>query len=1133
MTAHLATKLFDPSEMRDALGRWARGGISPDVHAARRLTLEEARAIFHGFTHDGLTTHVNEVHYDSGGRVTVSGDIRDAEGAFSGAFTRTFDALTASVKHVGLGLAQAAQRRGFATAFNAHAERAYAANGYRHIEVNAQIDGAEVWAKAGWNWRKRLPPRPILDGLRRLAEGRAVRPSAAFTIVYDNPTENAEVAAAARHLLRNTPAEYGPVDFTPADVLDLPHGAGLRLLRYFGWTGEKAVAPASTGAGAGAGAGAKGLGTVLMTLTAVGAAYAAGRHARADADGAGAKALDARTPWRLELKRIVRTPEGARRFGLPIGSTIRPVARSRAPVNQRWAGEAAKAVERRYGATTRSRAREALAAHLERAHVWVRLPHSVLDDVLDEAGVRNQFETYESSGLLSPELRALAERELFGLPLDTPPRTRPVYGYLAESGFAHRDLRQYGDAALRLRPHVRERTTYSLGDTLDDSGVVVSTDELLATRLRTTGRTPADPDWDSLLAMGRAMRDAPQLAPQPLTSPPTDAALDKVAKALPLLDSLDELDVSYVEAQIHGGVSLADVAEVHLDARVAEWLYTDALAADLARHGVTLVVDGVEMKSVRRVRTPAGARTYGEPIGAVITRDVDPPSAAAAAADVVDERLTADRGASTDVRRRGGAGIADVNQYKLYRALLRVDDRYLGLKRGRTHELSKRLAANFHSLRAIGNELERAQADGLVDLRRHKWTLAYHLRDLMVADGGVPSTPRPPARTSGGGGGGRGRATPPTPSTPSTPSTPLPNRGVRAFAWLRQAPHHDLRLMALAMYPELHTRNFYVAKVLLSGQNDGDIARLRASYRGQGLTDDELDAELLKLAELWRAHYASRPRTLLGRMVPKTPITALPEVAKATADQRRAAPPPPYDPTSSAHVNELRRYIEELGETTDFSYAARVWNRDPARPFELDAAAVAQPNIVDIRASLRALEPKLRDRLVEAHERLTTAYPNAPHLLDVEVAKLGLGTNADYTAAHRRLRWSHLRKTFDVVRVSRLQQVDCGWHPPGTADVTGTYVHEFGHHLHRMLTPEQEQELASRIAQAIGSRPSRDLTSVYMSAGFGAWPRLVSEYACRNQAEMIAEAFAEYRLSKTPRAVARAVGGYFDEVYGS
>jgi hypothetical protein len=170
---------------------------------------------------------------------------------------------------------------------------------------------------------------------------------------------------------------------------------------------------------------------------------------------------------------------------------------------------------------------QALDAFTAQTEVRVRLPYTVLYQVLVHGVVRNQFQTATSSGALNTSGRLLVEQSLMGLPLSTPDRHRPIYGYLKGSD-ERRALPQYGDVVLRLEPWLRHRTSFVFGDSLDHT-------------------------------IGQRM---PMFAPS-LVARPKITSLDPRFDILSCAPA-DATDprYGYIEAQIHGGLSLSDAREI-------------------------------------------------------------------------------------------------------------------------------------------------------------------------------------------------------------------------------------------------------------------------------------------------------------------------------------------------------------------------------------------------------------------------------------------------------------------------------------------------------------------------------------------------------------------------------------------
>ncbi len=201
-----------------------------------------------------------------------------------------------------------------------------------------------------------------------------------------------------------------------------------------------------------------------------------------------------------------------------------------------WPDRIAKAAERNglpsseaYIAAAEERAREQLFD----AEVTIRTPVDVVDDVAEEWRFKSQFETQTSRGTLDNEIRANGESELFSYPDYTSSEDRPIYGYMQRmsgSGGWEGGVEQYGDVRWELKRDVRARTTFTQGDSLS------------------LQRAPAPVDQPDFRAL----------------TPPYQFPDEAHARDRDILQHEAGIwgDVNYVEAQIHGGVRVDDVAAV-------------------------------------------------------------------------------------------------------------------------------------------------------------------------------------------------------------------------------------------------------------------------------------------------------------------------------------------------------------------------------------------------------------------------------------------------------------------------------------------------------------------------------------------------------------------------------------------
>lgn len=205
-------------------------------------------------------------------------------------------------------------------------------------------------------------------------------------------------------------------------------------------------------------------------------------------------------------------------------------------------------------------AHKRMAEHTKEAlagkKVAVRTTPATLGKILEDGRYRTQFETGKSGGMNDTSIRAKYEAQWFGLDEDTDPKARPVYGYVMvdgerPAGTGRKDrtgdetdaLSQYGRVQIVLKDSVRSRTTAMVGDSLDfkHAGLPSPID---------------DPDWRSFTpaqagVMGRV------LAAQGLDRDYSDPSFHANA---------------YVEAQVHGGVTVDDIDEILLPTKPPPWL---------------------------------------------------------------------------------------------------------------------------------------------------------------------------------------------------------------------------------------------------------------------------------------------------------------------------------------------------------------------------------------------------------------------------------------------------------------------------------------------------------------------------------------------------------------------------------
>lgn len=109
-------------------------------------------------------------------------------------------------------------------------------------------------------------------------------------------------------------------------------------------------------------------------------------------------------------------------------------------------------------------------------------------------------------------------------------------------------------------------------------------------------------------------------------------------------------------------------------------------------------------------------------------------------------------------------------------------------------------------------------------------------------------------------------------------------------------------------------------------------------------------------------------------------------------------------------------------------------------------------------------------------------------------------------------------KDYDKIAKAIKEDVKSGWHPVGTESPASILIHEFGHMVDYML-----------IDAGIRDKYLTPITKEVLKLSKKELRDQLSEYAGTNHMEVIAEAFAEYHLSKNPRKWARKIGEAIDE----
>ncbi|MEV0032774.1 hypothetical protein [Nocardia sp. NPDC050793] len=194
---------------------------------------------------------------------------------------------------------------------------------------------------------------------------------------------------------------------------------------------------------------------------------------------------------------------------------------------------------------TREHLKDELKAILEGADVAVRVTSDSLLNILADGRFKSIFET-ESTAKFEASWRAELESQWFGYPADLAPEMRPIYGYMRIDGehpiglgpsvgyFGTDLLSAYGDIQVILRKDILPRTTMCIDDSMGG-------------RVSTVPSHVLDPRPESYGVLPTAAAN------------PSTRIFSGVNREY---DSADFRAQVYIEAQIHGSVSLADISQV-------------------------------------------------------------------------------------------------------------------------------------------------------------------------------------------------------------------------------------------------------------------------------------------------------------------------------------------------------------------------------------------------------------------------------------------------------------------------------------------------------------------------------------------------------------------------------------------
>jgi len=178
--------------------------------------------------------------------------------------------------------------------------------------------------------------------------------------------------------------------------------------------------------------------------------------------------------------------------------------------------------------------------------IRVRVNEANVGQIGEADAIKNQFETNASNGLLNHEVRESLEHGSMRVPLKQPPQVRPNYGYKGEQP----GVQNYGDVVYELKDTVEKRTTITPADSLN----LRSANAVPLTALKedsvSDGDIIATAGFDFFSGLSRDM--------------PSYQAGGKMGDMFSTA-GFYTVENKYVETQIHGGISMADVDSITFD----------------------------------------------------------------------------------------------------------------------------------------------------------------------------------------------------------------------------------------------------------------------------------------------------------------------------------------------------------------------------------------------------------------------------------------------------------------------------------------------------------------------------------------------------------------------------------------
>jgi hypothetical protein len=149
----------------------------------------------------------------------------------------------------------------------------------------------------------------------------------------------------------------------------------------------------------------------------------------------------------------------------------------------KWSSSSPNAEEKAARLNGAEKTKDVAIKYLDQALPTIAIDSGDFLKAIKDGRLKSQFETKDSGGHYDPGRRTVAESGVLGIPVTTSNKNRPIYGYLTVPGLgsgeqtyewnknrwntSNSSIYQYGSIQLVLKPEMRDKSTYTMVDSLD------------------------------------------------------------------------------------------------------------------------------------------------------------------------------------------------------------------------------------------------------------------------------------------------------------------------------------------------------------------------------------------------------------------------------------------------------------------------------------------------------------------------------------------------------------------------------------------------------------------------------------------------------------------------------------------